>query len=369
VSVALSLSGTNDSIAWAEVVSETQQESALRCGTGASVNRVRAITTRDLAYPILVEQTCDVVDSLAVAHGGSTAGILVGGGSNGSSTIRNSTAVGLGAGSDGIDFLTEEGDLPGAVEVSNTIAMGAFTDLFAYGESSTIAIEHSNFDGSLSEESGTIIDAGNNQKAPPIFAGAGADNYAEAAGSPTIDAGVVLTEYITPTLDLAGNPRVVGGKLDIGAYEFVPQAPPPPPGGPAPGPPPTPPVILSALKLSPKAFHVSVARGAKKKAATLGTKVSYTLSAAAKVTFEVDRKAVGRRVGKGCVKQSKGNASKPKCTLFVPVRGGFTESGKAGPNSFSFNGKLAGKPLAPGDYRLSGSADSSTATASFTVLE
>ena len=46
-------------------------------------------------------------------------------------------------------------------------------------------------------------------------------DYREAAGSPTIDAGV--TDRSAP-LDLDGNARTLGAAPDIGAFEFVPAA-------------------------------------------------------------------------------------------------------------------------------------------------
>ena len=65
----------------------------------------------------------------------------------------------------------------------------------------------------------------------------GAGDFREAADSPTIDAGV--NEAANGTTDLAGNPRALPGHLtcdevppaitDVGAYEFVPVAPPCPP--------------------------------------------------------------------------------------------------------------------------------------------
>jgi hypothetical protein len=371
--VALKLAGSGDSLTWVEIVSETQQESALSCGTLAVIQRVRAITTKDSARPIVVNKTCDVVDSLAGAYCAGTAGILVGSGvNNGSSTIRNTTAVGLGSGSNGIEVLTDEGEAAATVEVSNTIAAGAYADLFSYGESSTIAIEHSNFEGTLTAEGGTIIDPGNNQKAQPLFVNAAAGDFTEAAGSPTIDAGTVLSEYITPTLDLAGNPRIVNGAIDIGAFEFVPQ--PTLPALPSGSPSPTPPssaravIVLSSLKISPNAFRATSGGGGKKSAAH-GATVTYSLSADAAVTLEVERKASGRKAGGHCVKLSKGNAGKPKCPLYTPIKGALKQTGKRGPNSFAFNGRVGGKPLAVGTYRLVGAVGASSARAGFTILE
>jgi len=71
------------------------------------------------------------------------------------------------------------------------------------------------------------------QTAPPDFVDAAAGDYAEAVGSPTIDAGVNAEG--AGTTDLLGNPRALPGTLDcgpeppaitdIGADEFVPTRP------------------------------------------------------------------------------------------------------------------------------------------------
>jgi hypothetical protein len=55
----------------------------------------------------------------------------------------------------------------------------------------------------------------------PIFRNAG--DYREAANSPSIDFGAATAEF--GELDLNGNLRKIGAKTDIGAYEFVPDAP------------------------------------------------------------------------------------------------------------------------------------------------
>jgi len=62
-----------------------------------------------------------------------------------------------------------------------------------------------------------------NFSADPIFLNKWGFPYQISDGSPCIDAGTLedLPDYITlPELDLAGNPRIVGNKIDIGAYEW-----------------------------------------------------------------------------------------------------------------------------------------------------
>ena len=52
----------------------------------------------------------------------------------------------------------------------------------------------------------------------PLFADAESGDYTLAAGSQAIDAGD--NDLVTAETDLAGNPRIVGGTVDLGAYEY-----------------------------------------------------------------------------------------------------------------------------------------------------
>lgn len=59
----------------------------------------------------------------------------------------------------------------------------------------------------------------------------------------------------------------------------------------------------------------------------------------------------GRKQGSRCVsKRRKGK----RCTTLKKLKGSFTHQGKPGANSFRFSGRLAGKRLRPGGYRLVG---------------
>ena len=60
---------------------------------------------------------------------------------------------------------------------------------------------------------------GTNQSAVPLFVDAAHNNLMEAAGSPTIGAGE--NNALNGMLDLAGAPREIASRTDIGAYEFV----------------------------------------------------------------------------------------------------------------------------------------------------
>ena len=69
---------------------------------------------------------------------------------------------------------------------------------------------------------------------------------------------------------------------------------------------------------------------------------------------EVERALSGRRVGGRCVRVTASNRSARRCTRYSTMRGSFTDRGERGQNAFSFRGRLAGRALGPGRYRLRG---------------
>jgi virginiamycin B lyase len=135
-------------------------------------------------------------------------------------------------------------------------------------------------------------------------------------------------------------------------------APPPPAGPSAPGPGPggTAGPVLGGLKLSPSSFRAAASGASISKQGATGTTISFRLSEAAQVSFGVQRKARGRKVGGKCKRQTRGNKAKPPCPLYRPLKGSFSTAGASGSNKLHFSGRLRGKPLAPGSYRLSARA-------------
>jgi hypothetical protein len=129
---------------------------------------------------------------------------------------------------------------------------------------------------------------------------------------------------------------------------------------------------LGGLRFSSSTFKAAKSGGAfsaqkkgkKKSSAPTGTKVSYTLSEAASVRFTVQRKTSGRRSSGKCRKKTRKNAKKPRCTLWKKVTGSFTVPGKAGKNTFTFRGRIGGKALRAGSYRLNGTAKDPSKNAS-----
>ncbi len=120
-----------------------------------------------------------------------------------------------------------------------------------------------------------------------------------------------------------------------------------------PGPPPAPDLaapIVRRLTLSPHSF-VAARRGGSV-AAAAGARVSFRLSEPALTTFRVKRATAGRRVGKKCVAPTHRNRRARPCTRYVQMRGSFTHRALRGANSCRFTGRLTGKRLRPGKYRL-----------------
>jgi hypothetical protein len=87
-----------------------------------------------------------------------------------------------------------------------------------------------------------------------------------------------------------------------------------------------------------------------------GTRVTYSVSEASAVRFTVDRRRDGRRVGTRCVTHRRGNHTGRRCTHWDKLRGAFSVPGAVGRHTVRFSGRLRGKRLAPGRYRLAGVA-------------
>jgi 6-phosphogluconolactonase (cycloisomerase 2 family) len=110
----------------------------------------------------------------------------------------------------------------------------------------------------------------------------------------------------------------------------------------------TPPAI-TGLGVTNKRFAVASARARRVKR---GTKFRYRLSEAARVTFTIGGKTVGRRVGKSCRKLTRTNRKRRKCIRY-PTVGAFGKNATAGLNRTAFSGRVRGRKLAPRSYKVS----------------
>jgi hypothetical protein len=344
----------------------------IACSFDQEINRVRIkVLGGDRPVGISTFGGCTFRNSLIVAEG-ERAQAVSSTGRNGDSPARFSNVTAIAHGQDSLGlFVTyfTEPEVLGSYDaiVRNSIFHGDKADidpgLSGWGPG-RVDIGHSNF-ATVGTSSGKVIDRGGNQSAPPQFVSSAAGDYTEAASSPTIGTG--LLEAAVGPFDLAGNPRVFGGGIDIGAFEFVPPPPPPPP-----------PLLaiptITSLKIKPATFRVAGIGGAivsarKKPKGPAGAQVTYDLSAATTVSFTVSRKGVGRRAGGKCVKRTKANKAKRKCPLLKPVPGKFTHTGAAGTNAFKFSGRLTNKSLSPGSYVLAATVGASSKSVGFKIVK
>jgi hypothetical protein len=140
---------------------------------------------------------------------------------DGTVTLRNLTAIGANL---GLDAFAGPAGWDLVVDVKNTVFDGPATaDIASYplgiGSSVTVNAANSNYDTEDEGSGGSITNpgSGTNQTAAPSFVAAGAGDFHQLAGSPTIDAGVADGQL--GTLDPDGNARNQGGAPDIGAFE------------------------------------------------------------------------------------------------------------------------------------------------------
>lgn len=110
--------------------------------------------------------------------------------------------------------------------------------------------------------------------------------------------------------------------------------------------------VLRGLSVSPARFRAARRGPSIAAARPIGARVSFRLSEAARVTFRVERAVRGRRVRGRCVKLKRSNRSAKRCTRHKTLGGSFSRSGRAGANRAKFTGRLRGRKLAPGKYRL-----------------
>jgi len=95
---------------------------------------------------------------------------------------------------------------------------------YEYVSSDTITVSYSDIqdgeDGIVINDDGTINWLAGNIDEEPLFLGTGEHPYSLLDDSPCVNAGIPdTTGLILPEFDLAGNSRIFGGRIDIGAYE------------------------------------------------------------------------------------------------------------------------------------------------------
>jgi hypothetical protein len=188
----------------------------------------------------------------------------------------------------------------------------------------------------------------------PDGAGAYEAHSPGAAHDPTRNDYLVLWRGDTDAGDLVDGEDEIWGRRFDGVNTPQPAGTPtedPGGGGPTVTPDTTAPA-LSGLALTPTRFHPFTSGPSIRAAAKRGARVYYTLAEAATTGFAVRRARPGRRVRGRCVAPKPRHRERKRCRRYVRVPGAFTHAGSPGANAFAFSGRIDGKPLRPGRYRL-----------------
>jgi len=190
--------------------------------SGATVDQVIAKGSGAPAVAIIGKGA--IQDSIVVASATNGRAIQTVGGTS-TSSYRNVTAISAGSGGVAIEAFAVGALANVTIFASNVISRGgsgghsfvARTD--GSGAAATVSVARSNWsDGYESGTNAWFLNAGGNQGSTPAFVNAAGGDYRQAAGSPTINAG--LNDPTNGQFDVDGDPRTIG-TTDIGADEFV----------------------------------------------------------------------------------------------------------------------------------------------------
>jgi len=194
--------------------------------TGGVVDDV--IVTNSKSFSFACAQLGGVIrDSVCLSSGSFSTAVGASdiGGGPFNSVLRNVTAIATGTGSFGVSY-TYFKNTVGTLNGQSVIAEGTEKDVRAFGNeggaSSTVQLEHSDFDTSEAKTAAggaasvTAPGAGTNITALPLFA---ADGFHELATSPTVDKGFV--DGSSGSADNDGQLRTIGSAPDIGADELA----------------------------------------------------------------------------------------------------------------------------------------------------
>jgi hypothetical protein len=107
---------------------------------------------------------------------------------------------------------------------------------------------------------------------------------------------------------------------------------------------------LTHLRLKPARFRPVTRRLHRRR----GTRITYRDTEAARTAFAVQRRRAGVRRGGRCVAPHRGRAvpKARRCHRFVRLKGAFHHADRAGANHRHWSGRLRGRALHPGAYRL-----------------
>jgi hypothetical protein len=110
--------------------------------------------------------------------------------------------------------------------------------------------------------------------------------------------------------------------------------------------------VLGSVALTNTRFAVAAGSTAVAAAAKRGTRVRYSLSEAATVTFAIARARPGRRSGGRCRKPSRRLRTRPRCTRYVKAGATITRTAPAGASTLRFTGRIGRRALRRGRHRM-----------------
>jgi hypothetical protein len=204
----------------------------LRAKDGSTVDHVLVTSNQVGSYACLIEAST-LTDSTCITTGEDSQAVGdaadSGVAATSTATLRGVTAEATGPGDIGL-LEYAGGDLTLDTTATNCIFHGTASDVEAKAavestSDSFITLSHD--DAKVistvpaSPNSATVTTNATDITAAPRFVDAAKRNYAEAAGSPTIDKGAA--DPPDDRTDLAGNARTQGAAPDMGAYEFTPK--------------------------------------------------------------------------------------------------------------------------------------------------
>ncbi len=109
---------------------------------------------------------------------------------------------------------------------------------------------------------------------------------------------------------------------------------------------------LSALRIRPTAFRAANSGPSERRKGRRGGVVTFRLDKRATVTFTAQRARTGHEIDGRCRHVARAHRTARRCTTWSTVPGGFRAAGKRGTDRLTFTGRIAGRKLTPGDYRL-----------------
>jgi hypothetical protein len=108
---------------------------------------------------------------------------------------------------------------------------------------------------------------------------------------------------------------------------------------------------ITRAAIRPAVFAVSSRRDPTGRAHAGGSQLSYVVNEQARATFSIQSPRAGRLVAGHCQRPSHANRAQPRCRRWATL-GRLTNAGHAGLNKKHFAGRLRGRALRPGRYRI-----------------